>query len=119
LIIYGKESESALKQLQTSFGKEKIGVVSIQNANDAILFQSHLKSALYSGDVVLIDIKSDLHPTVIEMLKSFGEKNSYKDLDISIDMSRPIICTASKEIIEATISYPYFYNLFGPVYHLD
>ncbi len=119
LIVYDSEEEKAFKIIKESFKNLKIGGVNINNENSDQSFKLELADALQAGEVILINIESDVSPSILSVLKGLSEENNYVDSEISVRLSKPIICLVSKEIIETKISYPHFYDLFGPVYHID
>lgn len=77
------------------------------------------------GQWLVVDFKCDPHPNIISFLKQLNEENEvaisdYKDQELAnfkLNSRTRIICCIKRNELEK-ITYPYFYNLFGPILNL-
>lgn len=104
--------------IKDCFDKNKIVYVSINNPQNNSDFLSNLHQANKEGKTFVIYLDCDPHPDIISILKQLAETNEYvdeNDTDQQLNKETRILVCAKRKLIEEKISYPYFYNLFGPV----
>ena len=101
-------------------------LVVISNPQNYEEFVKILSIANREGQWIIADLQCDPHPEIIKILKQLAEDNettisNFKDKEfyqIKLNPKTRIIFCAKRELIEKEMSYPYFYNLFGPVLNL-
>jgi len=133
-----KINENALIVFEQENSKEGVGrainessgsnTVSFEIANSFISdsFIKAVQGANKKGMWMVFYLNCDLHPEVIRILKQIAEENEFaiedqdarKIINVKLNPKMRIICVASRQTIEEKITYPYFYNLFGPVLSL-
>lgn len=123
LIIFESGSTGNAQDIQKLLSDGKANIIEITSPYDYQTFANKIVEVNREGQWLIVDVKTDIHPNVISVLKSVAEENvvrinNYEDQDIfemKLNNETRIIFCIKRDLLEKTISYPYFLNLFGPV----
>lgn len=127
LIIVEKEkSEISSQDVLKELPEGRCRSISIINAQDYESFINAFSIANREGQYLLVDLQCDPHPNIISILKQISEGNeasilTYKDREeylIKLNPKTRIIFYGRRELFEDQITYPHFYDLFGPILSL-
>ena len=96
-------------------------VVDINDSNESESFTYSLISANKKGKLLIINLECDPLNDMITILKQLSEDNEFSVIDNDklkfrrLNPATRIIVCAKRLLIEEKVTYPYFYELFGPV----
>lgn len=100
--------------------------INIDNPYDYEEFVKTFSVINREGQWLVINLQCDPHPEIIGALKQITEDNEVtvpnsKGAELSLIKLNPktrIVFCADRLLIEDKITYPYFYNIFGPILNL-
>jgi len=119
LIVIEDESNVKFEDIESNLND----FIKFDKVDNHVTFINSLVVANKDKKIILVKIEHDLDPKIISILKQISVDNTCNISDfnneeiyhLKINQKVRIICITKRSVIENSISYPYFYNLFGPV----
>ncbi|MBT7556592.1 hypothetical protein HN615_06670 [Candidatus Woesearchaeota archaeon] len=126
VVFENNNSDLSARDVFEILPKGKGVFITINNPHDYGEFIKTFSITNREGQWLIIDLQCDPHPKIIGALKKITEDNEtvvsdFKGKELSLiklnSKTRIVFC-ANRLLIEDKISYPYFYNIFGPILNL-
>ncbi|MBI2035119.1 MAG: hypothetical protein HYT12_00345 [Candidatus Liptonbacteria bacterium] len=123
LIILEPKSKNSAENIVKALPAGKAIFHALSDSYESESFARKLVIANREGEWLIVECSTDPAPTVIQILKQIAEDNRFALLNFEnkeiasfeLNPKTRIIMVAKNKTIEEQISYPFFFNLFGPI----
>ena len=122
VVFEGDSSKISAKDVFSLLPSGKGLFITLDNSFDYNEFIRNFSIANREGQWLVVDLQCDPHPDIIGIMKQVAEDNEatisgYKNKDlypIKLNPKTRIVVCVNRNLAETVITYPFFYNLFGP-----
>ncbi len=121
-LIVLEDSECSFQDIVSTFASKQPEVITLSNPVDDHAFIQAVIQANENKQWLIVNLECDPHNSVITALKQLSEDNEFTITDnsnqliaVKLNPETRIVVCSKRSLIEEHITYPYFYNLFGPV----
>ncbi len=126
LIIIEDDSSVTIEDVFSVFPKDKAKLLEYKDGIVESEFIEQVVNLLENKKWIFIELKKDLDHQLINQLRNFSENNIVQLLDykgkeiynLKLPPESRIVVIVKRSFLEKEISYPYFFNIFGPVISL-